>query len=82
MIHPWVEWNKELTAHTENLLSCPFCSQKHLSLNVGFEGKAARVTCRKCFANGPWALALETDDAIINARNAWNGLFRDSSQSK
>lgn len=76
MNYPWLEWNKSLTEHTQNLLSCPFCCQKHLNLTVGFDGKAARVTCRHCLANGPWATSLDKTELISEAQSKWNGMQR------
>lgn len=80
MIYPWLEWQKQNNPETTDdikLSSCPFCSSLHLSVNLGFEGKAARVYCRNCQANGPWICSEHTERVIKEAKTAWNGLFQE-----
>lgn len=79
MKYPWLEWQKQNNPQTTDdtaLSSCPFCASLHLSVNVGFEGKAARVYCRACNANGPWICSEHTERVIPEAKQAWNGEFR------
>lgn len=78
MIHPWLEWQKQNNPETTDdpkLHSCPFCASLHLSVSLGFEGKAARVYCRRCEAHGPWIVSEKTDKVIPEAKHAWNGRF-------
>lgn len=79
MIYPWLEWQKQNNPQTKDdpeLHSCPFCASLHLSISVGFEGKAARVYCRNCQANGPWICSERTERVVLEAKQAWNGLFQ------
>lgn len=79
MIYPWLEWQKQNNPQTNDdtdLRSCPFCASLHLSINVGFEGKAGRIYCRNCQANGPWIIAEQTERVISEAKLAWNSCFQ------
>lgn len=78
-MYPWLEWQKQNNPETKDdpqLHSCPFCASLHLSVSVGFEGKAARVYCRKCQANGPWIVAEKTQRVVTEAKLAWNSCFQ------
>lgn len=78
MIYPWLEWQKQNNPETTDdttLHSCPFCASKHLSVNLGFEGKAARIYCRKCNGQGPWICSDKPTNVIKEAKTAWNGMF-------
>jgi transcription elongation factor Elf1 len=80
VIYPWLEWQKQNNPETTDdvtLHSCPFCASKHLSVNVGFEGKAARVYCRSCNAQGPWIVSENPKRVVSEAKVAWNGSFRE-----
>ena len=71
---PWIDWQEtgsRTTAH--DLQPCPFCRRRHLTLNVSFDDKAARVECRFCLAEGPWAWHEQKETVIIKAKENWNG---------
>lgn len=81
MIYPWLEWQKQNNPETTDdatLTACPFCSSKHLSVNVGFEGKAARIYCRSCHGQGPWIISENPKRVVAEAKVAWNGLYSES----
>jgi transcription elongation factor Elf1 len=76
--YPWLEWQKQNNPETTDdpkLHSCPFCSSLHLSVNLGFEGKAARVYCRNCQGSGPWICSEHTEQVVAHAKSAWNSHF-------
>jgi transcription elongation factor Elf1 len=78
-VYPWIEWQKQNNpemADDPELRSCPFCASLHLSVTLGFDNKAARVYCRKCYANGPWICSEDSSKVISEAKIAWNSGFR------
>jgi hypothetical protein len=47
-------------------------------VNVGFEGKAARIYCRSCNGQGPWIVSENPKRVVAEAKIAWNGLFSET----
>lgn len=79
--HPWLEWqtngSSRINLNQHELRSCPFCSKLHLSLQFGFDGKAGRVECRNCSAQGPWAWGATRKSVIEGVVRRWNESIED-----
>lgn len=82
---PWLEWQNQGLRRNGNkydLRACPFCSSLDLTLQLSFEGTAARVECRECLAEGPWSWSHDKDAVLHDAAEAWNGYVRTTRSSK
>jgi len=73
--HPWLEWQTDgdrVNLNKYKLRACPFCSKLHLTVQIGFDGKAGRVECRTCSAQGPWAWGIDKKTVIEDSIRKWN----------
>jgi hypothetical protein len=81
MANPWLDWQvngDRISRITHNLRACPFCESLHLTVQLGFEGKAGRVECRYCSSHGPWGWGHTKQSVIEEAAKKWNAIHEQS----